>query len=741
MSNHKPKGEKRKSHENLSDISIDHGFVAPYEICANSLNLFQFLISGYLFDHRSFTSLYNQSLKNEWKEIFINERERLKRIKPNENSVIKCFLLNRLLHQYEQNPHGFVQQTKCLHDEIKLRMRSHFPKWESEDLFREVRYWQDIQNRRHLFHFNYKEEEHMPNLPTLLMLQKAMTNWCQFLIRHCQTNVSFLNNGGNNLFIKLIEHSFIIVVQPTGPDGVPVTHYKTDKFGQSAKLNARIVCLLDSDVLQNSVRLSNIDVTLCSLNQDVNDKGLKQTPIVWQTQHITSAEGESVSIFYTDVQNLTVKKTYSRRCSGLLYSNLCQLKFRIKVKIIFHLSDGTNSMFEHDIELLSQPFGISSHSQHSPNIIAKIFLYEIEHILEKERKVINPDILTEYTHRYHTRMLGVKTKEHTIQFIHEVFSKAFNDIENRMTTMNLKSLIEKRLTQFISQIKVFVDYPILTIILFLGICNKTKVDKSLLGTPEEPQMLLRFNDLWNHQYNESPEVRCIIHNGKLTKASISRKAFIDEMCIFIYESTIEAVKQTVIFSYSGGHVFCDFQCYYNEAIFVLSKMKPPGTNDYQPLIPILWKTMPQHNTEEIFQSQSNSLSTDLLYPSNSNLTNDRLLIACTANQQDLQNNATILNFKVTIPVAANINPDPIVHYLEEKFRELLEVQNKNFSETQSIQSLQAITPSFHIIDADMDQDMHLSVNEFDNDQNRELQTPILQTDSLFDLLNDDSLPS
>ncbi|CAF3636671.1 unnamed protein product [Rotaria sp. Silwood1] len=96
-------------------------------------------------------------------------------------------------------------------------------------------------------------------------------------------------------------------------------------------------------------------------------------------------------------------------------------------------------------------------------------------------------------------------------------------------------------------------------------------------------MLLRFNDLWNHSCNESPEVRC-----KVTKASISRKAFIDEMCIFIYESTIEAVRQTVIFSYSGRHVLRDFQRYYDEAIFVLSKSKPPGANDYQPLIPILW---------------------------------------------------------------------------------------------------------------------------------------------------------
>jgi len=79
MSTHTTKGKKRKSQGKrkylslifyymislyitgiVSDISTSHNIVAPYEIFENALGLLQLLVSGYLFDHRSFTSLYNQ---------------------------------------------------------------------------------------------------------------------------------------------------------------------------------------------------------------------------------------------------------------------------------------------------------------------------------------------------------------------------------------------------------------------------------------------------------------------------------------------------------------------------------------------------------------------------------------------------------------------------------------------------------------------------------------------------------
>ncbi len=40
---------------------------------------------------------YSFSLKLGWEKIFIQERQKLK---PNDISVLKCFVLNRLLHEY-----------------------------------------------------------------------------------------------------------------------------------------------------------------------------------------------------------------------------------------------------------------------------------------------------------------------------------------------------------------------------------------------------------------------------------------------------------------------------------------------------------------------------------------------------------------------------------------------------------------------------------------------------------------
>ncbi len=52
--------------------------------------------------------------------------------------------------------------------------------------------------------------------------------------------------------------SFIIVAQPTGSDGTAVTQYTKSTSGHSARLNTRIICLLDPDILKDSIELSNI---------------------------------------------------------------------------------------------------------------------------------------------------------------------------------------------------------------------------------------------------------------------------------------------------------------------------------------------------------------------------------------------------------------------------------------------------------------------------------------------------
>ncbi len=116
------------------------------------------------------------------------------------------------------------------------------------------------------------------------------------------------------------------------------------------------------------------------MNQKVNSGGLEQAPIAWQTRQVMSSDGGPISILYAEVQNLTVNNSYSKRNSTSQDSNLCYLKFRMAGKVIFDLFDknNPNPIFEHNINLTSQPFGICSHSQYIPDIVAKVIYYEIE---------------------------------------------------------------------------------------------------------------------------------------------------------------------------------------------------------------------------------------------------------------------------------------------------------------------------------------------------------------------------
>lgn len=54
--------------------------------------------------------------------------------------------------------------------------------------------------------------------------------------------------------------SFIIVAQPTGSDGEAVTQYVKNASGHSARLDVRIICLLDPDIVKNYVELSDIGI-------------------------------------------------------------------------------------------------------------------------------------------------------------------------------------------------------------------------------------------------------------------------------------------------------------------------------------------------------------------------------------------------------------------------------------------------------------------------------------------------
>ena len=54
--------------------------------------------------------------------------------------------------------------------------------------------------------------------------------------------------------------AFIIVAQPTGSEGAAVTQYTKNNSGHSARLNCRILCLLDPDILKDYIELSNIGI-------------------------------------------------------------------------------------------------------------------------------------------------------------------------------------------------------------------------------------------------------------------------------------------------------------------------------------------------------------------------------------------------------------------------------------------------------------------------------------------------
>ena len=145
--------------------------------------------------------------------------------------------------------------------------------------------------------------------------------------------------------------SFIIVGQPTGSDGAAVTQYIKSTSGHLARLNSRIVCLLDPDILKDRIEVSKIgmnsisfslnnrsndyvsDVILYPLNREANNKTEKQPSIKWETRKVMTAEGVLVSVAYAEIHTLQLGKLDSV-CRRLSFnSTLCQLEFRIKIKV------------------------------------------------------------------------------------------------------------------------------------------------------------------------------------------------------------------------------------------------------------------------------------------------------------------------------------------------------------------------------------------------------------------------
>lgn len=57
---------------------------------------------------------------------------------------------------------------------------------------------------------------------------------------------------------QFISSSFIIVAQPTDRDGHPVTQYQKTGKSHSADIKTRVICLLDAQLRDSLLRLSDI---------------------------------------------------------------------------------------------------------------------------------------------------------------------------------------------------------------------------------------------------------------------------------------------------------------------------------------------------------------------------------------------------------------------------------------------------------------------------------------------------
>ncbi|CAF3490473.1 unnamed protein product [Rotaria sordida] len=277
-----------------------------------------------------------------------------------------------------------------------------------------------------------------------------------------------------------------------------------------------------------------------------------------------------------------------------------------------------NLNIEEDLTFHSRPFGLCSHAQYFPEYVAKAIIYEIEQIPQINDHVIQPNIVTDFICRYHTRIAGIEPKLHTRHFILQQLQSVYEDKKNRINITSI-GIYEEILAKIISQIDFFVDHPFLSMMyhdnLFLGICNST-IDKEMNGTRDELQILLRFNSLAEHQSTQSASVRYIVHNGQLTRASFHTKAFVDEMCRMICESNSEKAKTCRLISDILNRSFHDFSLYFDNELFRLSTVAPPTKEGYKPLIPVLWSTMRPTNDERSKQLPSSPLSNVELATSN-----------------------------------------------------------------------------------------------------------------------------
>ncbi|UJR22443.1 hypothetical protein I4U23_025503 [Adineta vaga] len=560
-----------------SDFSNDKDLLVPNEISNRAIGLLSCLTTRRLINI-SFTTLYQRSLKITWLDLLTRERRNLK---SNINSVEKCFMINRLIAECTKDPYKFAQQTGELFEEIKSSMSTTFlSTWSAEDFYNQIIIWRRLQCQRRLFHIDYDEINRPQSLLTLQRFVSVLTN--QYLNSY-RVNPTIDNQ---NHLKKLLQHSFLIVAQPSIPECVAATKYEKTKDNYVAKLSSRIICLIDPDTIEKYFVLDSINVILYPFDRTVDSFGERQSALKWYTKPITDVENQIRMVLFAELDSISLQKLDIRNTRPLYSAKLCQLQFQIKVKTKeFHI--------EENLLYLSQPFGLCSHAQYYPEYVAKVLLYEVSLLTQTIDLMIHPDVLTDYLARYHVRIAGVKMKRHTCEYIRNILRIIYEGRKDVLMTAAF-GIYEEILAQMISQMEMFIDHPFLAMMyhdgLFLGICNSA-LDQNLHGTREEPHILLRFNTLSTHQSIQHASVRFIVHNGQLIRATFHAKAFIDEMCRMIAEANSEKAKKIRLLSDTSNQTFYDFISYFDNELFRLDTAAAPMKDAYQPFIPILWNTM------------------------------------------------------------------------------------------------------------------------------------------------------
>ncbi|CAF3638850.1 unnamed protein product [Rotaria sp. Silwood1] len=301
----------------------DYEFLSPNEIYMNAIGLIFNLTTKRLI-HISFMNFYQRSLKFTWMNLLKRERQKLK---SNINSVEKCFMINRLIAECKKDPCQFARQTGELYEEIEMRISCTISLPRTvEDFYSQVELRINLQSQRRLFHINHEEA----NRPlSLLALQQAATKIYSHFLNCCQQN---LNKQNYDNLKKLLQHSFIIIKQPSIPECVAATKYDKSDNTYSAKLHARIICLLEPDTVKNSLQFSNVAVTLFPFDRKLDSFGEEQQALIWHKRRIIDPENVLRSFFYVELKTIELKKFDQPKSRPVYNAKICQLEFQIKIR-------------------------------------------------------------------------------------------------------------------------------------------------------------------------------------------------------------------------------------------------------------------------------------------------------------------------------------------------------------------------------------------------------------------------